>query len=338
MYHSRSGFVFTARGIDSKVLGLKVGNLRPQLLICDDIEGDESTYSTDKVAKRLRTLQDAVLPLNEKAGVVITGTVTMAGSIIHQLVQAAHGDDTHTWITDERIVAHHHRPITQDNDGTERSTWPEKWPLAYLNTVRHTRSYAKNMDNRPMQADGEYWRPDHFRHTDDHPGASLTLLSVDPAVTGGTKADYTGLAVVQYRRTDGTMRVAASRTTRARGRQLRNLCIGLIEEYDVAVVLVETNQGGDLWTAPDGVFGGLGCKTITVHQTEPKTVRAERALKEYEAGRVVHAAGLADLETNMCAFPAVAHDDDVDAVVSAVVQLAARPRARRARAVQGSYG
>ena len=37
MLHAQSGFVFAARGIDSGSLGMKVGNLRPDLLLMDDV-------------------------------------------------------------------------------------------------------------------------------------------------------------------------------------------------------------------------------------------------------------------------------------------------------------
>lgn len=39
------GLSFAARGIDAASLGMKVGEKRPDLLILDDIEPDESSYS-----------------------------------------------------------------------------------------------------------------------------------------------------------------------------------------------------------------------------------------------------------------------------------------------------
>src|SRR6185295_11735443 len=56
-----NGFTFAARGIDEGVLGMKVESQRPDLLVLDDIEPDESTYSLYQVRKRLGTLLDAVL-------------------------------------------------------------------------------------------------------------------------------------------------------------------------------------------------------------------------------------------------------------------------------------
>lgn len=80
-----SGFVFTARGVDSGNLGLKVGDRRPDLIICDDLEPGESNYSTAQAAKRLVTLLDDILPLNVAARVILVGTTTMSGGIADNL-------------------------------------------------------------------------------------------------------------------------------------------------------------------------------------------------------------------------------------------------------------
>jgi hypothetical protein len=120
---TKSGFVFSARGIDSAVLGLKVGTLRPDLIILDDIEKDESRYSTGGVRKRLITILDSILPLNVYARVLLAGTVTMPGSIVHQLVKAARTTEVEPWIVDTGFRSHYYAPIIGADDGTEKSLW-----------------------------------------------------------------------------------------------------------------------------------------------------------------------------------------------------------------------
>lgn len=80
-----NGFTFMAKGIDAKSLGMKVGNTRPDLLLFDDIEPPESTYSSIEADRRLSTVLNAAFPLNVYARVAIVGTTTMPGSIIDQL-------------------------------------------------------------------------------------------------------------------------------------------------------------------------------------------------------------------------------------------------------------
>lgn len=344
MLHTASGFVFAARGIDSGTLGMKVGAQRPDLLILDDVEPGEANYSKAQVDKRLGTITDVVLPLNVRARVCLVGTVTMPESIVHQLVKTRLGEEPAAWVKDENFTVHHALPILTDDDGNERSVWPEKWPLDYLLGIRHTRSFAKNFLNEPVSTDGDYWRPEVFTYLDAEArkaplaGATTVLLSVDPAVTTEKSSDYSGLSVVGLVPGD---RPSASRCVvthaerqKLRGAMLRKRVLVLLERWpEITHVLVETNQGGDLWRE---VFHGLPVKVVTKHNTEKKEVRAAAAVNRYERGRVVHAEPLPEAETEMCAFPKAPNDDIVDSISNAVNRLLPAPKKRKAGASASS--
>jgi hypothetical protein len=154
MLMAASGFVFAARGIDSGNLGMKVGNRRPDLLILDDVEPGEDGYSAEQVKKRLGTIRDVIFPLNINARVVIVGTTTMPGSIIHQLVRAVRGGEKEPWIAEENVTVHYHAPFITHDDGRETSVWPGRWSTEFLNSIRHTRTFAKNYANDPRGYDG----------------------------------------------------------------------------------------------------------------------------------------------------------------------------------------
>jgi hypothetical protein len=348
MYVAKSGFTFAARGIDSSSLGMKVDEQRPDLLLCDDIEPDESSYSPELAAKRKTTLVDAIFPLNIYARVVICGTVTMPGSIIHQLVKHARGIQTEDWIREEGIRAHYSAPIAQRPDGTERSMWPAKWPLTYLKQIEHTRSYAKNMANDPLAADGALWSPEDFRYpeppddynrfdgTDPVTGADPVthmMLSIDPAVTAKRTSDFTGLAVVSWSAQHQRCTVHAAWAVKLTpGPLLRNRVLAILDEFpQIGLILLEVNQGHDTWKS---VLHHMPVKVKPVGQTEPKFARAEGVLNHYQRGRVLHARRLPDLEQQMCTFPKGPNDDMVDAVGSAVRRFI--PVARREQVSAGT--
>jgi hypothetical protein len=131
MLHTKSRFSFAAKGLDSEVLGLvDPKNRRPDVIILDDVEPDEANYSPYQAGQRLTTIVDTVLPMNERAKVALVGTVTMPGSIVHQLVKTATTtEDVPQWITDERFRVHYFEPIVKTSDGRERSIWPFKWAI-----------------------------------------------------------------------------------------------------------------------------------------------------------------------------------------------------------------
>lgn len=352
MLHTKDGFVFAARGVDSASLGLKVGEQRPDLIILDDVEPDEANYSTRATThgkrslaeKRLGTITDAIFPLNIRARVVMVGTVTMPGSIIHQLVRHARGEDEPElkWIADERITPHHHLPIVTDPDGTERSIWPEKWSLGWLRSIAHTRSYAKNYLNDPLGIDGPFWTMEDFRYGPLDPPATRWILQLDPAVTTKDKSDYTGWAVVAYR--PPIYDVVAGKKTmiypaaceivdagrvKLAGEALRAWVLRkLVEHERIRAVRVEVNQGGDLWYT---VLHGLPVKLLVHTSTESKEVRFSYVLDFYQraGGRVVHRARLRAAEEEMVAFPRAPHDDVADAVCSGVLYfMRPAPRVR----------
>ncbi|MFD1309745.1 hypothetical protein [Streptomyces kaempferi] len=329
MYVSKSGLIFAARGIDSSSLGMKVEEKRPDLLLLDDIEPDESSYSAALAAKRRTTLIDAILPLNIYARVVICGTVTMPGSVIHQLVRAAKGVHAEAWIREEGIRAHHSLPIVERPDGTERSMWPGKWPIGYLLEIRHTRSYAKNMANDPLAADGALWTPDDFRYPDEEGPDPVThmMLSIDPAVTAKKSSDFTGLAVVSWSAQRQRCTVHAAWAVKLTpGPLLRDRVLAILDEFPrIGLILLEVNQGHDTWRS---VLHDMPVKVKPVSQTEPKFTRAEGVLNHYQRGRVLHARRLPELEQQMCTFPKGPNDDLVDAVGSAVRRFI--PPVRRA--------
>ena len=325
MYQAESGFVFAARGADSSALGLKVGRQRPDLIILDDLEPDESSYSAALADKRLTTLQDAILPLNERAVVCLVGTVTMVGSIVHQVVEAhTRPGDTSAWVREQNFIVHYHPGIVALDDGTEASVWPERWPLDYLQSIRHTRAFAKNFMNNPMGRDSAYWTLGTFRRGE----LALThmLLSIDPAVTVKESSDPTGFAVVGYSRPLNQCRVEHGESARLTPAGVRDHVIKLLDRFpEVGLVLVETNQGGDLWR---DALHSLPVKVVTIHQTLAKELRAARALNHYERGRVLHAEGLHRAEAEMVSFPQGAHDDIVDAVGSGLAYFLDRAKRR----------
>ena len=333
LYHAKSGFVFAAAGMDSSNLGMKVGNRRPDLIVLDDIEPHEGKYSEGLAKKRLDTLISAILPLNIYAHVILAGTVTMQGSIVHQIVKHGRGevDDTNGWVGEQRIGMRHTLPIVTDNDGKRVSVWPTKWPLSFLESIEHTAAYAKNYANDPLGAAGDYWVLDDInraRTLGTVPGITRVLIEVDPAVTTKKSSDYTGIAVLGWSPSVNKVTVLEVRQVRKGGAALRLDVLDTIARWNAGLVRVETNQGGDLWAT---IFWGMPVKVKTVHQTEPKEVRAADALNHYQRGRVGHAedADLRDYEGQLVAFPNAPHDDMVDASTNGIRYFLSRDRKAR---------
>lgn len=321
----KNGFIFMARGVDSAVLGMKVGAKRPDLIILDDIEPGESNYSPYQMKKRLSTLQDVILPINNFARVVLVGTVTMPNSITHQLVASVTrpAEEPAPWIAQENFDVHYFPAILVNEDGSERSIWPAKWPLEDLQRLRNTRSFRKNFMNDPLDEDGDFWSPEDIRvrELEDYGG---TLLSIDPAVTSKKTSDYTGFAVVSRsvvppERSGHHAYVRDALRARLAPAGIRQRVVRFLEMYpEITLILVETNQGGDTWKE---ILHNLPVKIRTIHQSESKEVRAQRVLNYYQRGRVFHCKEIPALTDELFVFPNGLTDDLVDAVTTGVSVL-----------------
>ncbi len=83
-----SGVVVAAKGIDGAVRGLVRGGRRPNLVIGDDLETQESAYSKKQVDDRKRFLQRDVMGLsgpNNPMPVLVLGTIITSGCLMDQL-------------------------------------------------------------------------------------------------------------------------------------------------------------------------------------------------------------------------------------------------------------
>lgn len=334
MYRAKKGFTFAARGADTSSLGLKVDEVRPDVLIFDDIEPDEARYGPELVKKRKKTLQDAILPLNEYARVAWVGTTTRHGGLAHQLVAAANGtpldEDDDDWIASERIVARRWPAIITRDDGTERSLWPAKWSIDFLQSIRHTRAYAKNYDNEPVTLSALYWTDTDFRYMSleewESWGAERTLMVIDPAVTDGVSSDWSAIAVLSWRPAVPKVRPAEVvvrhvSQVRKTGRALRDHIWPIAQRFpELRRIAVEANQGGLTWL---DTMAGLPYQIDLILGTDPKHVRAADALLCYQQvpPRVWHLGRFPAAEGQMKAFPLAVHDDLVDVVSHGVIYL-----------------
>lgn len=351
MIQMKNGFVFVAKGADSGVLGLKVGSQRPTLIICDDLEGGEQTYSVEDAKKRLRTFIDDILPLSADAQVILAGTTTRLGSIIDQVrtvteIRTLHPelDDQSIleylaaelqWVVKKRFGCYYYPAILDEGLPTERSCWPERMSLESMASDRGEPDFQKNMMNRPVSLEDSFWK-DSSIEVEHWTEYGSTIISVDPAVTTNKKSDFTGIAVISRGLKDNAKRLMVREIEQVKlsPNELGDHVAELIAKYNATIVYVETNMGGDLWDLP---FKGLKAKVMTYRSKEHKNLRAQSAFYWYQQGQVVHEKSMPAAENQMKAFPAVVHDDMVDALSAGVNALLKKNQAAVASAFIYKY-
>ncbi len=336
-----NGFTFQAKGVDSAILGANIGGRRPDVILFDDVEPPESNYGPTELKKRKSTILTTHFYLNTFANVVFVGTTTMQGSLLDQMrkvgieAESFKGDpDTFKgaldpelrWVADARIKTHYYPAIILE-DGVEQSMWPEMWPLEDWDDVRGTREFQMNMMNRPVSGDEGYWTEDDI--TLDRTEYNKTYLSIDPAVTTARRSDFTALAVISVGQ-DGRLYVRHAEQIKGESDAIIEKAVQLSEEFNVGLVIVETNQGGNLWRQ---IFAKMHMPVRYVQQRTKKEVRIAQVADMYKKDRIRHSKHHPALEEQMLAYPNVTHDDLVDAVATGALYYF---KARRDRVVAKS--
>lgn len=334
MYIARSKVALTAKGIDASSLGAKIENRRPDWILFDDIEPDEGNYSPYQKEQRLKSILQAVLPMNLNAVVTFLGTTVMKGSIIHDIVRQEQEADAPDWPAEENITAHYYNAILTGDDGTEASLWPERWPLTYLKSIRHTAAYKLNFENKPVSV-GAWWKPGDVKYG-RLAAYDRVALFLDGAVTAKPDSDETGITIAGLSLAQKRIYLRESIGIRLTGEPRRLRVLELIEAFDVDYVMCEANQGGDLW---HGELHHMPVRVVTFTQKEPKPVRIRRLLMLYQrAGApIIHEKPLPQLEAQQSAYPKLLHDDVIDSAAAAAEHMlalinAAGPAAKRNRA------
>lgn len=317
---TESGAMLSARGIDSGALGIRRGTTRPDLMLGDDLEPDESNYSPDAKQKRLSTLLNAVIPMNARASIDLAGTTTMYGSIIHDAVRHAIGEETAGWVRDHGFRVRYYPAIVTREDGRRRSMWPAKWPLHELEAQEHTALFQNNMMNLPVLEKQDAWWSDELFAYADVP-VTGRVMHVDVAVTAGAKSDFSAVFIggldVPRRRVIVEYARQFKLQPDALVRKVHDLC----RDNGIEDCFVEVNQGGDLWKQmlePMPAGTRLHCYRVS----DPKPVRIKQLLHRYELRQVAHARALPDLEKQQRGYPGAAvHDDLVDTTAGGVRKL-----------------
>ncbi len=170
---------------------------------------------------------------------------------------------------------------------------------------------------------------DRFR-VDDVPDLERIGVAVDPAVTAGAHSNETGIIVGGLGRLDGAPHAFILKDASIAGTpdQWARRAVGVYRAFEADVLVVETNQGGDMVTNTIRTID----PSISIRQvraSKGKIARAEPVSALYEQGRVHHMGVFQALEAQMLAMTVDGYHkegspDRVDALVWLISELMPR--------------
>lgn len=175
--------------IRAKGAGGQIRGFRPDVLILDDIETDESVQSEDQRKKLKNWLFKACLnTLLPDGQFIIVGTIIHYLSVLNDILDTPNG-----W-TKRRLTAY--------VDGIEEeghALWEEQRPHKWLQERKAeigSFAFASEYMNNPMADETAPIKVDQIRYWEELPAQYSAVIAVDPAYSEDDKADYKTASLV----------------------------------------------------------------------------------------------------------------------------------------------
>lgn len=341
------------KGAGMKIRGLKFLNYRPDLILIDDLENDEMVQNQDRRIKTKHWLLRAVIPALAKDGdIVMIGTILHFDSVLKNIID--HKDEFASWNT---VL---YRAI--QDDGT--SLWPELYSVEELQRMRsdptHPKyvgelTFSQEYQNKPIDENQrifkEEWTMNRFRLAEKqneyrianpkittdwvHDYFKKIVIAVDPAITESNYADFTAFSSIGIAKTDGHIWVLDYFQKRINDPVVQaNEIINFYLQWQADNVKIEA------------VAYQMGLYQLVKRISAEKNIyvpcTAFKPDKDKVRRAIIHSAllsgGLVHLREDhplfgtflaeMLEFPLSAHDDMVDAFMSASEEVVMQSRPR----------
>lgn len=331
-------FRIMVRGAEQRVRGLKWMQMRPDLIICDDMESDEQVLSKDRREKFRRWFNGALLPCRAKHGIVrVVGTVLHLDSLLNRLLP----EDSHkssvveplkTWSTARKAwKSVRYRAHTPN---FEQLLWPEMYDADFFFYKREDfinqgipEVYSQEYLNYPIDESTAYFRRDDFTEI---PLFELDKIkykkenvnyyaAIDFAVSTQERSDYTVIAIAAMD-SRGIMNLIDIRRGRWDSLETINEMFAIHKKYDPELFVVERGAIekaiGPILRA-EMVSRGQYIRLHPMTPTKDKQTRARSIQARLRSGGIKFdktASWYSEFEDEMVRFPKARHDDQVDAL------------------------
>jgi len=185
-------FRIIAKGAGQRIRGRRWNGKRPGLIVCDDLEDDETVENRDSRLKFRRWFFRALKPLLRKGGKVrIHGTILHEDALLSRLMKDP------AWKS-KLYKAH------ESFDDFSHILWPEQWPEERLRAERTTlvsqgdaAGYSQEYLNDPLDNEEKYLRKDDLleMRPDDYDSPKIVGVGVDFAISKADKANRSSFTV-----------------------------------------------------------------------------------------------------------------------------------------------
>lgn len=329
------GYTFRiyTRGSEQRVRGLKWNQLRPDLIVCDDLENEEVTANSDRREKFRKWFYGALLPSKSHDGIVrIVGTILHLDSLLNRLMPYEKDKTTideelktYNFTTKKTWKSVRYRAHNADfsmilwNDRYTKEFFiskKEEYDLQGIGEI-----YAQEFLNYPIDESTSYFRRDDLlaQREQDEKSNKVFYAAIDFAISTRERSDYTVIAICGVDEL-GILHVEDIRRGRWDSAQILEEIFAAHLRYKPDLFITE--RGVIEKTLGPLVRSEMMKRNTYINlypesPTKDKLSRARALQARMKAGSVrfkKDASWYFDLEDEMIHFPKTKHDDQVDAL------------------------
>jgi predicted phage terminase large subunit-like protein len=201
-------FRVQAKGAEQKVRGLKWKAKRPNLIICDDLEGDECVQNKERRDKFKRWFNGALLPCRSDTGIVrVVGTILHLDSLLEGLMPERQvGSARLKLVINEPLVQYTNVrtpwksiKFRAHTDDFSSILWAQRWPKKKLidERARYVTQglgdvYSQEYLNVPLDESNTFFRRSDFLpiREEDQKLSLNYYITADLAISQRERSDY----------------------------------------------------------------------------------------------------------------------------------------------------
>ena len=307
-----------AYGKGTSIRGLSWGNVRPQVIICDDLQDLEDSQSDTVQEKDWTWFLSDVMFLAKTGRIVIIGNNLGEKCIIERIM-------SDTYLGFEKI-----RKPAIEND---QATWPEMFSLEYLEDERLKYTSLGKTDiwyrERMCQAIAEesklfrreyfkYWKDEDLFVREERDLGRLGFdfyIAVDLAISEKETADDTVLMVVGKKKSEPNWYIFEILGGKMDPLKTMDNLFYLYEKYrplKVGIESVAYQKSFSYFAEEEMRKRGVYFMIEDIKSTSKKEERVKGLQPLYKTGVIYHREGMLKLEEQLLAFPYGLHDDYPD--------------------------
>lgn len=332
----KDGYQFRIRayGSEQKVRGIIWDGMRPDLIVCDDMENDEMVMNPERREKFKNWMLNALLPtLSARGQIRVIGTILHMGAYLESLMPKDF--DANTDVGELKSVMKKVKDgwfsvrYKGHNEDFSQVLWPVKWSAERFKEIQamfiaqgNPEGYYQEYLNRPIDPSNAFFRKEDFQDFSDHDHTvdwsyAPTYLSVDGAFSAKEKRDWTVLTVGSTGE-DGMLYIRHILRDRMDPQEVVESILRLQDRYKFPILLI----GKGAYEKSIAPFlqevvrrRGRSLYAEAIPETIDKRQRAQSIRGRMRTGSVKfnkRARWYPEFEQEMLEFDRGAHDDQVD--------------------------